>query len=648
MLLVFRRQHDHVLSQAGYFVNLFFNGDARLQILELNGAAHFGENRESVGVPFRQLLAHLRGLAFFNQQARAVGHFVAFLFTSLFVHHGHVAAAVHYDGGAPAAADVFDVNELRKAGAARFQFRLLGNTADRASDVESTHGELSAWFADGLRSDDADGFAQFHHAPAGQVAAVTARADPAAGFASEHRADFHPHDAGGLDGIGQLFTDFLVDLNDYAALEVLDPVERNAAHDAVAQRLDFFLALFEDRLHIDAVGSAAVHLGDDDVLRHVHQAASEVAGIGGLQSGIRQTLASAVRGDKVLQHVEAFAEVGSNGRLNHFAGRLGHQTAHPGKLADLLLRAAGARIGHDVNRINDAFLILPLKSLEELVGDSLGNLAPNVDHLVVAFAVGDRAVVILLLHLDNFLLGVFNELVLVSGNEHVINADGDAGLGGIEEAKFLQLIEHENGSLNSVAQVAVVNQLLHALLLKQAVYERSALGQVVVENRAAHGGVQELLFELDGLGVHHVLIVIGGGEVNHLAREAQAHWRQDFHFAGFQRQDDFFNRAERAAFALPAGLGLGEVVDAENHVLRRNDQWHTARRRQHIARAEHQHGSLNLRLRRKWNVHGHLVAVKVGVERRADQRMDADRLAFDQYRLECLNTQTVKCGSAVQ
>jgi hypothetical protein len=47
-------------------------------------------------------------------------------------------------------------------------------------------------------------------------------------------------------------------------------------------------------------------------------------------------------------------------------------------------------------------------------------------------------------------------------------------------------------------------------------------------------------------------------------------------------------------------------------------------------------------------VHGHLVAVEVGVEGRADQRMQLDRLAFDQDRLERLDAQAVQRRRAVQ
>ena len=45
---------------------------------------------------------------------------------------------------------------------------------------------------------------------------------------------------------------------------------------------------------------------------------------------------------------------------------------------------------------------------------------------------------------------------------------------------------------------------------------------------------------------------------------------------------------------------------------------------------------------------GHLVAVEVGVEGGADQRVNLDGLAFDQHRLERLNAEAVQRGSAVQ
>ena len=45
---------------------------------------------------------------------------------------------------------------------------------------------------------------------------------------------------------------------------------------------------------------------------------------------------------------------------------------------------------------------------------------------------------------------------------------------------------------------------------------------------------------------------------------------------------------------------------------------------------------------------GHLVAVEVGVERRADERVDLDGLALDQHRLEGLDAEAVQRGGPVQ
>ena len=44
----------------------------------------------------------------------------------------------------------------------------------------------------------------------------------------------------------------------------------------------------------------------------------------------------------------------------------------------------------------------------------------------------------------------------------------------------------------------------------------------------------------------------------------------------------------------------------------------------------------------------HLVAIEIGIERSAHQRMKLDRFAFDQYWLERLNAQTVQGRRTVQ
>ncbi len=194
-------------------------------------------------------------------------------------------------------------------------------------------------------------------------------------------------------------------------------VEADPADDAVAQGLDD-LARLDDGADLDAVHGAAVVLADDHVLADVHQAPGQVAGVGGLERGVGEALARPVGGDEVLQHGETLAEVRGDRVLDDLARGLGHQAAHAGELADLLLRAAGARVGHDVDRVElDAFLVLPLHLLEHRVGDLLRHRGPDGDDLVVALAVGDRPVEVLLLDLDHLLLGAPDHLLLAVGDD---------------------------------------------------------------------------------------------------------------------------------------------------------------------------------------------------------------------------------------
>ena len=71
-------------------------------------------------------------------------------------------------------------------------------------------------------------------------------------------------------------------------------------------------------------------------------------------------------------------------------------------------------------------------------------------------------------------------------------------------------------------------------------------------------------------------------------------------------------------------------------------------RRQDVVGRQHQHPGLGLGLGRQRQVDGHLVAVEVGVEGGANQRMELDGLAFDEDGLERLDAQAVQGGRAVE
>ena len=197
-------------------------------------------------------------------------------------------------------------------------------------------------------------------------------------------------------------------------------------------------------------------------------------------------------------------------------------------------------------------------------------------------------------------------------------------------------------------QIAVLHQLAQALLLQKAVDERHVRRQAVVEDDAADGGFHVLLDELDGLGVQDVLVVEGVHQVDYAAGVSQLDGGERLHLAHFEGDEHVVGGSEGAALALGARTRLGQVVAAQHHVLRGDGDGAAVRRRKNVVGREHQGGGFDLRFRRQRNVHRHLVAVEIGVEGRAHQRVNLDGLAFHQHRLEGLDAQAVQGGSAVQ
>ena len=82
--------------------------------------------------------------------------------------------------------------------------------------------------------------------------------------------------------------------------------------------------------------------------------------------------------------------------------------------------------------------------------------------------------------------------------------------------------------------------------------------------------------------------------------------------------------------------------------MRRHDNRFAVGGAENIVRRHHKHACFELGLQRQRHVHRHLIAVKVGVKRGTDQRMQLNGLAFDQHRFECLDTQAMQCGCPVQ
>ncbi len=93
------------------------------------------------------------------------------------------------------------------------------------------------------------------------------------------------------------------------------------------------------------------------------------------------------------------------GSLDDLAAGLGHEAAHAGELLDLLAITARAGIDHQINRVQFLAALVVFEGAEHDVGDLFAGMRPDIDDLVVAFAVGDDAVAILLLDHGDLLVG---------------------------------------------------------------------------------------------------------------------------------------------------------------------------------------------------------------------------------------------------
>ena len=91
-----------------------------------------------------------------------------------------------------------------------------------------------------------------------------------------------------------------------------------------------------------------------------------------------------------------------------------------------------------------------------------------------------------------------------------------------------------------------------------------------------------------------------------------------------------------------------QMVQTDNHVLCGHRHRAAIRRLEDVVRGKHEHARFGLRFGRKREVHSHLVTVEVRVEGATHERVQVDGLAFNELRLERLDTEAVKRRCTVQ
>ena len=454
--------------------------------------------------------------------------------------------------------------------------------------MERAHGELRARLADGLRRDDAHGLALVDAIPPGQVSPIALRADAVAGRAGDGRSNQELIDGRGFQFPDRPLIQQRARLQHHrfgARRQYVN--SRNPAENTFPQRLDHVTALHQGRHHQSFIGTA-VHVRDHQVLRHVHQATGQVTGVGGLQRRVGETLARAVRGNEVLQDVQALAEIGGNGRFDDRAVRLRHQPAHARELANLGGRAPRTGVGHHVDGIEGllpGFIALGVEHalraqfLHHRLGDMVVGSRPDIHDLVVPLAIRDQSGCVLILDLLHLLLGDLENAVLLLGDHHVVDPEGNARVSRIVEAHVHELVGKDDRRLQAQLPVAGVDDrrngaLVHGLIDQ---VEAQTLGHDLRQQRAAHGRVHQprsrLLVRL-GIGVHD--------------GHPYADLRVQVHRIVLVGAMDLLHPGKQHALAAGVDALAGHVIEAQHDVLGGHDDRVAVGRRKDVIAGHHQ------------------------------------------------------------
>ena len=347
---------DHAVGDARRLVALLADRHALDQILELDGARDLREHRTGVRIPLGETITALDLSALVDPQMRAVrqpmhGELGAIIIDN---HDGGVAAHDHV----PALGVLNDVAllDLHSAFKVRLERGLIDNLGTRhAAQMERAHSELGTRLTDRLSRDDTDRFTHIDGRTAGKIAPVAFAANTAAGLASQCRSDANLLNARVLNLLDMLLFHQLTGLDDdLAGCRVLHGLGRRTAEHALAKRHSHFARIEHRTGHYSAIGTA-IHFSNDTILCHVDETPREVTGVRCLQRRICQTLTGTMGGVEVLHHRQPLLEVGEDRRLDDLARRLGHQTAHAGKLLHLGGRTTRTRMRHHIDRVDGLY-----------------------------------------------------------------------------------------------------------------------------------------------------------------------------------------------------------------------------------------------------------------------------------------------------
>ena len=276
--------------------------------------------------------------------------------------------------------------------------------------------------------------------------------------------------------------------------------------------------------------------------------------------------------------------------------------------------------------------------LVERVNDMLAqfarDLAPYLDGHAAPFFLGKEAVVVVLELFCGAFAAVFDEFGLLLRHDHIGEGPRDACVRGVAETERLYLVEYRRNAVELVVRDEIVDQGAHAFVGYLLVQERKVRGEDRIEEEPPDARLEDFAPEL------FVLLTVARKDL---------YFRTQVDGAEIVRRNSGVGRRKCLALALYLVHLFRHPVAAEDDIEKLGgDDDIPAPRLQDVLVGGHYFRGFHLRGFGERHVDRHRVTVEVGVVCGAHQRVHLYRVAFNEYRPECLNGLAVQRGRAVQ
>ena len=222
----------------------------------------------------------------------------------------------------------------------------------------------------------------------------------------------------------------------------------------------------------------------------VEETACEVTGTSRVECGVGKTLTCSVRRNEVLDRSETFLERCGDREFDDLSARVGNETLHAHHLVELYDGTAGTGRDHVVDRS------LLVECFDDMLAQVTGNFRPDVDRRTAAFVFGQKSVFEVLLFLGGRFMTGFEHFLLHIRDDDVRDRPGDAGVGRVTEAEFLDRVEDLRDTFELVVRDEIVHECAHALVRDLFVHVWEVRRKDRVEEEASDGRLEDLTLKL--------------------------------------------------------------------------------------------------------------------------------------------------------